>query len=89
MKIVAVETEGTPTLHAALRAGHPVEVTISGIAADALGASRIGTPNFEIARELVRESVLVSDEAVRSAQRPCGRSCAWSPSRRAPPGSPR
>lgn len=68
-KIVAVETEGTPTLHEALRAGHPVEVTISGIAADALGASRIGAPNFEIARELVRESVLVGDDAVRKAQR--------------------
>lgn len=69
VKIVAVETDGTPTLHEALRAGHPVEVKISGIAADALGASRIGVPNFEIAQKLVRESVLVSDEAVRSAQR--------------------
>jgi len=68
-RIVAVETEGTPTLHEALRAGHPVEVKISGIAADALGASLIGTPNFEVARKLVAESVLVSDEAVRKAQR--------------------
>src|SRR4249920_1029801 len=69
VKIVAVETEGTPTLHEALRAGHPVEVKISGIAADALGASLIGTPNFEVARRVVAESVLVSDEAVRKAQR--------------------
>lgn len=68
-KIVAVETEGTPTLHAALAAGRPVEVAISGVAADALGASRIGTPNFEIARTLVRQSVLVTDDAVRAAQR--------------------
>ena len=68
-RIVAVETEGTPTLHEALRAGHPVEVEISGIAADALGASLIGTPNFEVARKRVAESVLVSDEAVREAQR--------------------
>jgi threonine dehydratase len=66
---VAVETEGTPTLHEALRAGHPVEVKISGIAADALGASLIGTLNFEVARKLVAESVLVSDDAVRKAQR--------------------
>lgn len=69
VKIVAVETEGTPTLHAALKAGKPVDVAISGIAADALGASRIGTPNFEIAQKLVRESVLVSDDAVRTTQR--------------------
>ena len=68
-RIVAVETEGTPTLHEALRAGHPVEVKISGIAADALGASLIGTPNFEVARKLVAQSVLVSDDAVRTAQR--------------------
>ena len=69
VKIVAVETEGTPTLYEARRAGRPVEVKISGIAADALGASRIGAPNFEIAQKLVRQSVLVSDEAVRAAQR--------------------
>jgi threonine dehydratase len=68
-KIVAVETEGTPTLHEALKAGKPVDVAISGIAADALGASRIGTPNFELARTLVRSSVLVTDEAVRETQR--------------------
>jgi len=69
IKIVAVETEGTPTLHEALKAGKPVDVAISGIAADALGASRIGTPNFEVAQKLVRESVLVSDDAVRATQR--------------------
>jgi threonine dehydratase len=69
VRIVAVETEGTPTLHEALRAGRPVDVAISGIAADALGASRIGAPNFEIAQKLVADSVLVDDAAVRSAQR--------------------
>src|SRR6266550_3962843 len=53
-KIVAVETEGTPTLYEARRAGRPVEVKISGIAADALGASRMGVPNFEVAQKLVR-----------------------------------
>lgn len=68
VKIVAVETEGTPTLREARRAGRPVDVAISGIAADALGASRIGAPNFEIAQKLVPESVLVTDQAVRDAQ---------------------
>jgi threonine dehydratase len=56
-------------LYEARRAGHPVDVKISGIAADALGATRIGAPNFEVARKLVREAVLVSDDAVREAQR--------------------
>jgi threonine dehydratase len=68
-RIIAVETEGTPTLYEARRAGKPVEVKISGIAADALGASQIGTPNFEVAQKLVADSVLVSDDAVRAAQR--------------------
>ena len=69
VKIVAVETEGTPTLYEARRAGRPVDVAISGIAADALGASRIGAPNFEVAQKWVRDAVLVSDDAVRAAQR--------------------
>jgi threonine dehydratase len=68
-RIIAVETEGTPTLHEARRAGKPVQVAISGVAADALGASLIGTPNFEIAAKLVTASILVTDDAVRAAQR--------------------
>jgi threonine dehydratase len=68
-RIVAIETEGTPTLFEAWRAGRPVEVAISGVAADALGASLIGAPNFEIARKFVAESLLVTDDAVRAAQR--------------------
>ncbi|MFO1082273.1 MAG: serine/threonine dehydratase [Reyranellaceae bacterium] len=68
VRIVAVETEGTPTLHAALAAGQPVDVAVSGIAADALGATRIGTPNFAIVQRLVKHSVLVSDPAVHAAQ---------------------
>src|SRR5262249_57920449 len=69
VKSAAVETEGRPLLGEAGGAGRPVEVKISGIAADALGASRIGVPNFEVAQRLVRESLLVSDDAVRTAQR--------------------
>jgi threonine dehydratase len=42
---------------------------VSGIAADALGATRIGAPNFEVARRVVRDSVLVSDADVKRAQR--------------------
>jgi threonine dehydratase len=68
-KIVAVETQGTPTLHEALRAGRPVDVAISGLAADALGASRVGAPNFEIIRKVVAASLLVTDDDVRRAQR--------------------
>ena len=68
-KIVAVETEGTATLFEARKAGKPVEVKISGIAADALGASLIGTPNFELAQKYVADALLVTDDAVRAAQK--------------------
>lgn len=67
-KVVAVETEGTPTLARALEAGRPVEVAVSGLAADALGASRIGASNFEQVRDRV-SSVLVGDDDLRRAQR--------------------
>jgi len=69
VRIVAVETEGTPTLHRALQAGRPVEVKLSGIAVDALGASMVGPANFQIASKLVAQSLLVDDQSVLSAQR--------------------
>lgn len=67
-RVVAVETTGTPTLHAALAAGHPVDVEVSGIAASALGASRIGEIGFAAAQQWVQESVLVGDADVVAAQ---------------------
>lgn len=67
-KIVAVETDGTPTLNRALAAGRPVDVSVSGLAVDALGASRIGTSNFEQVKDRVG-SVLVTDDDLRRAQR--------------------
>ena len=68
VKVVGVEPEAAPTLHAALKAGSPVEVSVSGLAADSLGASRIGGIPFDIAREHVAGSVLVPDDAIRKAQ---------------------
>ncbi len=41
-RVVAVEPEACPTLHRALAAGEPVDVQVGGVAADALGASRLG-----------------------------------------------
>lgn len=73
VKIVAVETEGTSTLNSAIKAGEPVDIPVSGIAADALGARRIGNLGFELSERYVGESVLVTDDAVREA-----RDCLWS-----------
>jgi threonine dehydratase len=68
-RIVAVEPERIPTLHEALRAGEPVPVEVSGVGADALGATRIGGLAFEILSGSRVESVLVSDEAIVAARR--------------------
>ncbi|MFB9624489.1 serine/threonine dehydratase [Nonomuraea helvata] len=68
-RIVAVEPERIPTLHEALRAGEPVPVEVSGVAADALGATRLGAIPFEILSSPRVRSVLVSDEAIVEARR--------------------
>jgi len=67
-QVVAVEPTAAPTLNAALRAGTPVDVSVSGIAADSLGASRVGKIAFDVARRFGVESVLVDDSAIISAR---------------------
>lgn len=67
--VVGVEPETIPTLHAALAAGHPVDVEVSGIAADSLGARRVGTIAYEVAVRTGVRSVLVTDEAIVAARR--------------------
>jgi threonine dehydratase len=67
-KVVAVEPERIPTLAAALAAGAPVDVEVGGIAADSLGARRIGGIGFAAALGSGVESVLVSDEAITAAR---------------------
>lgn len=68
-RIVAVEPERIPTLHEALRAGRPVPVQVSGVAADALGATQLGGLAYEILAGAGVESVLVTDEAIVAARR--------------------
>jgi threonine dehydratase len=68
-RVVAVEPVGAPTLHAALAAGQPVDVEVSGVAKDSLGARRVGTIAFAVAAaapDLV--SVLVTDADIVAAR---------------------
>lgn len=69
VRVVAVEPEQIPTLHDALAAGAPVDVPVSGIAADSLGARRIGGLAFAGARRYGVRSLLVPDEAIAAARR--------------------
>ncbi len=67
-RIVGVEPKLAPTLHAARDAGAPVDVEVGGIAADALGAKRIGSYAFQIAEAYIERLALVDDNAIRAAQ---------------------
>lgn len=68
VKVVAVEPAEAPTLHMALAAGHPVDAPTGGIAADSLAPKQVGSLMFPIAQHQVAGSVLVDDDAIRTAQ---------------------
>ncbi|WP_410622346.1 threonine/serine dehydratase [Amycolatopsis sp. cmx-8-4] len=67
-RVVGVEPRTIPTLHAALDAGEPVQVEVSGLAADSLGASRLGDIAFAVATRTGAGSVLVEDAAIAEAR---------------------
>ncbi|MGR3621120.1 threonine/serine dehydratase [Pseudophaeobacter sp.] len=67
-KIIAVEPETSCALHAALAAGAPLDVEVSGVAANALGAKRIGSICFDLARAQGVTALTVSDAAITAAQ---------------------
>jgi threonine dehydratase len=69
VKLISVEPAACPSLHDALAAGRPVQAAVGGVAADALGARQVGTLMFPQAQAFVAEAVLVTDDAIRAAQR--------------------
>jgi threonine dehydratase len=69
VRVVGVEPEAAPTLAEALKAGRPVDAPAGGLAADSLAPRRVGALMFPIAQAHVARVVLVSDDAIRAAQR--------------------
>jgi threonine dehydratase len=67
--IDALEPALAPTLVRAREAGEPVDVAVSGIAADSLGARRIGTIAWQLTQRHVDAAHLLSDAAIRAAQK--------------------
>jgi len=67
-RVEALEPEGAPTLHAARAAGEPVDVVVGGLAADALGARRIGGIAWAVCQRHVAAAHLVPDAAIAAAQ---------------------
>jgi threonine dehydratase len=69
IKIIGVEPFASPTLTKAFEAGRPVDAEAGGLAADSLAPQRVGEKVFPIAKAYVNSTVLVTDEAIRQAQK--------------------
>jgi threonine dehydratase len=67
-RVVAVEPALAPTLNRALAEGVDTQVEVSGVAANALGASRIGRICHDLAVAQGVQALTVSDEAIIAAQ---------------------
>ena len=63
-----VETEGTATFSAAVEAGEPVSIEVHGVAADALGATRLGDIGWRSLQAVNADSLLVTDDEVVAAR---------------------
>ncbi len=66
VRLIGVETEQCPTLFRARQSGQPVEVQVGGIAASAMGASRIGEHAW-FANRWIDDAVLVDEGSVMEA----------------------
>jgi threonine dehydratase len=68
-RVIAVEPEGAPTLTEALKAGKPVDAPTGSVAADSLAPKQVGELMFPIAQAHIERVVLVTDDAIRNAQK--------------------
>lgn len=67
-RVVSLEPVLAPTLFAARQAGAPVDVAVGGVAADSLGAKRIGAIGWIATQRSVRDALLIEDTAITAAQ---------------------
>jgi threonine dehydratase len=68
VRVIGVEPTMCPTLSSALVAGEPVDVEVGGIAADALGAARVGMIGLAIATRYVDRVLAVADDEIARAR---------------------
>ncbi|QMU61684.1 MAG: threonine ammonia-lyase, biosynthetic [Gammaproteobacteria bacterium] len=64
IKIIGVEPQDAPTMHAALKANKRVDLGQVGIFADGVAVRKIGEKTFEIAKDLIDEVLLVSTDEI-------------------------
>lgn len=64
IKIIGVEPQDAPTMHAALKAQARVELEQVGMFADGVAVRQIGEKTFEIAKDLIDEVLLVTTDEI-------------------------
>ncbi len=64
IKIIGVEPQDAPTMHAAMQANVRVELEQVGIFADGVAVRQIGEKTFEIAKHLIDEVLLVTTDEI-------------------------
>ncbi|MCU7905528.1 MAG: threonine ammonia-lyase, biosynthetic [Candidatus Thiodiazotropha sp. (ex Epidulcina cf. delphinae)] len=67
VKIIGVEPEDAPSLHAALKAKRRVRLKQVGIFADGVAVKQVGKETYRLARKLVDEVVLVNTDEICAA----------------------
>lgn len=67
IRVIGVEPEDAPTLHAAMQAGRRVTLKEVGLFADGVAVRQIGKETFRVAKGLVDEVVLVSTDQICAA----------------------
>ena len=67
-RVVGVEPVTIPTLRTALEQGGPTDVSVSGVAADSLGARRLGDIAYDVATRAGVRSLLVTDSDIIRAR---------------------
>jgi threonine dehydratase len=69
VRMVVVEPDECPTLFIAGMARQRIDAPSGGVAADSLGARRVGELAFDIMMRQAGQGVVVKDDAIRAAQR--------------------
>ncbi len=65
--IIGVESDEAPSMHAAFAAGRPVELPHIGIFADGAAVRQVGDETYRVARPLVDEILLVTNDEICAA----------------------
>jgi threonine dehydratase len=68
-QVIGVEPAAAATMHRALAAGAPTDGPVGGVAADSLGARRLGEHAFKAVQRHHVQSVLVDDDAIVAARK--------------------